>query len=82
MPARRFWMLERQIERIRAEEEIRSVQRGTMITPPQTTDQSRRIEEYVGRLTLEIGETARLRRNIHVAPEPGAKDKFLSLIGG
>lgn len=81
MPSRRFWMMERQIDRIRAEQEIRSVQMKGLINPPQSTDQARRIEEFIGRLTLEIGETARIRRNIYVAPEQGAKEKFLKLIG-
>lgn len=80
MPARRFWMMERQIDRIRAEQEIRQVQLFSTITPPQGKEHGTRVEEYVGRLTLEIGETSKLRRNILVAPEPAARDKFLKLI--
>ena len=82
MPARRFWMMTRQIDRIRAEAEIRSVQRECLISPPQTQDQLTKVNEYVGRLTLEIGETAKLRRSIMVAPEADAKDKFMKIMGG
>lgn len=80
MPSRRFWLMERQIDRIRAEQELRSLQMQGLYSQPTTNDQVRRVEDYVGRLTLEIGETARLRRNIFVAPEEGAKAKFAKLI--
>lgn len=72
--------MERQIDRIRAEQELRSLQIQGLYGELKTNDQARRVEDYVGRLTLEIGETARLRRNIFVAPEEGAKAKFEKLM--
>lgn len=80
MPSRRFWLMERQIDRIRAEQELRQMQIQGLHATLQTNDQARRVEDYIGRLTLEIGETARLRRNIFVAPEEGAKAKFEKLM--
>lgn len=71
--------MERQIDRIRAEQELRQMQIQGLHATLQTNDQARRVEDYIGRLTLEIGETARLRRNIFVAPEEGAKAKFAKL---
>lgn len=81
MPARRFWMMERQIDRIRAENDIRQIQMDVLTHPPESKDRLRAIEDHVGRLTLEIGEKLKLRRNILVAPEPGAAAKFLKLTG-
>lgn len=81
MPARRFWKMNEQIERIRAEQEIRELQRGLLLNPPQSQDGLRAIENHLSVLTLEIGETARLRRNIYVAPESSAKEKFLRIMG-
>lgn len=82
MPARRFWMLERQIDRIRAENDLRDLQAKILIHPAQSPEQFGRVEEYVGRLTLEIGERATLRRNVYVAPEQDARDKFARIMGG
>ncbi len=76
MPARRFWMMERQIERIRAEEDIRAVNLHSTITPPTSDITLKRLTDYVGRLTLEIGDKFVLRRNMMVAPEPDAAAKF------
>lgn len=81
MPARRFWKMNEQIERIRAEQEIREIQRNLLMHPPQSQDGLRAIENHLSVLTLEIGETARLRRNIYVAPESSAKEKFLRITG-
>lgn len=81
MPARRFWMMERQIGRIQAEQEIRSIQASTLTSPPQSKEALKQITEHIGRLTLEIGERVTVRRNIHVAPEPDAAAKFAHLIG-
>lgn len=81
MPARRFWMMERQIDRIRAENEIRLIGLNTLTSPPETKEQLRNIEDHIGRLTLEIGEKLTVRRNIFVTPEPGAAAKFLKLTG-
>jgi hypothetical protein len=82
MPARRFWMMERQIDRIRAENEIRNIQNGLLITPPQSNEHLKRVTERIEALTLEIGEKVTVRRNIIVAPEPGAAAKFAKLTGG
>lgn len=81
MPARRFWMMERQISRIQAENDIRTMTLHSTVTPPQSRESGQRVEEFIGRLTLEIGETAKLRREIFVAPEPSARQKFLKIIG-
>ncbi|UKL14927.1 hypothetical protein hairong_021 [Pseudomonas phage hairong] len=81
MPARRFWMMERQIDRIRAENEIRLISLNTLTSPPETKEQLQNIEAHIGRLTLEIGEKLKVRRNVIVAPEPGAAAKFLKLTG-
>lgn len=81
MPARRFWMMERQIDRIKAEQEIRLIQASSLTSPPQTKEALKQITEHIGRLTLEIGEKVTVRRSIHVAPEPDAAMKFAKLIG-
>lgn len=75
-------MMERQIARIQAELEIRSIQLSNLITPPQSKEALKAITEHVGRLTLEIGEKMTVRRSINVAPEPGAAEKFAKLTGG
>lgn len=81
MPARRFWKMNEQIDRIRAEQEIRELQRNLLTQPPTSQDGLRAIENHISVLTLEIGETARLRRNIFVAPESSAKAKFEKITG-
>lgn len=82
MPARRFWMMERQISRIQAEQDIRRIQTDILLTPPQSKEGLRLVEEHIGRLTLEIGEKVTVRRNIIVAPDPGAASQFAKLTGG
>lgn len=82
MPARRFWMMERQIDRIRSENDIRQVQLHGRLTPPQSQEQANAIQDYIGQLTLEIGEKATIRRSVVVAPEADAKHKFMRIIGG
>lgn len=82
MPARRFWMMERQIDRIRAENDIRLAQHGTIFASVESNAQLQRINDYIGRLTLEIGEKVTVRRNAIVAPEPDASAKFNRLTGG
>lgn len=82
MPARRFWMMERQIARIQAEQDIRTLQTNMLTNPPQSKDTLRMVEEHIGRLTLEIGEKVTVRRNIIVAPDPGARAQFAKLTGG
>jgi len=81
MPARRFWKMNEQIDRIRAEQEIRELRSRALFHPPTSEDQRRAVEQRIHTLTLEIGETARLRRNIYVAPEPSARAKFLKITG-
>ena len=75
-------MMERQIGRIQAELEIRSIQVANLTSPPQSKDGLKAITEHIGRLTLEIGEKMTVRRSINVAPEPGAAAKFAKLTGG
>lgn len=74
-------MMERQIDRIQAEQGIRSIQASVLISPPQSKENLKMINDYVGQLTLDIGEKVTVRRNIHVAPEPDAAEKFAKLIG-
>ena len=75
-------MMERQIARIQAEQDIRRVQTDLLTNPPQSKDSLKLIEEHIGRLTLEIGEKVTVRRNIIVAPDPGAASQFAKLTGG
>lgn len=82
MPSRRFWMMEKQIDRIRAENDIRTIHISGLTNPPQSKDQLQRIEGYISQLSLEIGEKVTVRRNVIVAPESGASAKFNKLIGG
>lgn len=75
-------MMDRQIGRIQAENEIRQVQNGMLVHPPQSKDHLQRVNDHIGRLTLEIGEKATIRRNSIVAPEAGASAKFQKILGG
>lgn len=81
MPSRRFWMMERQIDRIQAEQEIRSIQAAVMTSSISSKEQMKHIEDHIGHLTLQIGEKVTVRRNVIVAPEPGAAAKFNRIIG-
>lgn len=76
MPARRFWMMERQIDRIRAENDIRLAAHDTVFQKIDSNHQFQRVNEHIGRLTLEIGEKVTVRRNAIVAPDPDAAAKF------
>lgn len=58
------------------------MQTDILLTPPQSKDGLKLIEEHIGRLTLEIGEKVTVRRNIIVAPDPGAASQFAKLTGG
>lgn len=75
-------MMERQISRIQAENEIRQIQTNSLTSPPQSKEALNSIQEHIGRLTLEIGEKITVRRDIVVAPEPGAAAKFAKFTGG
>ncbi|UIS24585.1 hypothetical protein S21ZY_023 [Pseudomonas phage ZY21] len=75
-------MMERQISRIQAENEIRLIQTNMLTQTPQSKEQLQRVTDHVGRLTLEIGEKVTIRRNAIVAPEQNASAKFMKLIGG
>lgn len=76
MPARRFWMMERQIDRIRAEETLYQLGMHTAIRAPSSQNELQRLNDYIVKLTLEIGEKFTVRRNMMVAPEPDAAAKF------
>lgn len=75
-------MMERQISRIQAENEIRQIQTNCLSSPPQSKENLNAIQEHIGRLTLEIGEKVTVRRDIVVAPEPGVAAKFAKFTGG
>lgn len=82
MPARRFWMMERQIYRIEAEEDLRRLGHDTAIHPPTSSTSKQMLTDYIEKLTLQIGEKCTVRRNMIVAPEPDAAAKFLKITGG
>lgn len=75
-------MMEKQIARIQAENEIRLIQTNMLTQQPQSKEQLQRVTEHIGRLTLDIGEKVTVRRNAIVAPEPGASAKFSKLMSG
>lgn len=75
-------MMDRQIGRIQAENEIRQIQTNMLTQQPQSKEQLQRVTEHIGRLTLDIGEKVTIRRNAIVAPEPSASAKFMKLTGG
>lgn len=74
MPARRFWSMEAQINRIRAEQDLRTANINAAQNPTQ-------IETLINYLTAELGETHKVQHCAIVAPEPGAREKFLRAMG-
>lgn len=74
MPARRFWVMEMQMSRIIATEGLQYVYNSLATTSPENL--KKRTEE----LTLEIGETAAVRRKGVVAREEGAMEKLKNLM--
>lgn len=75
MPVRRFWSMERNIARIMAENDIRHIQVN------QAQNSQDNYDTIIKRLTKEIGDTAKLKYNKIVKPEPEAKDKLQLLMG-
>lgn len=75
MPARRFWTLERQINRIRAESDLRQI---STMSANNSADNHTQVRD---RLVLELGDTAQFKRNLIVKRDPDAKAKFARVMG-
>lgn len=73
MPAYLFWAMEGQITRLKAENDIRQ------INVQQSTLTANAMSATMERLSLELGETSKIKRSWIVKPERGAKDKMKSL---
>lgn len=76
MPSRRFWCLEKQINRIMAQEDLRQ------LNIHRATSNKEAMEEVVERLSMEIGDTARVEINPFVKPEPGVAEKLRQAMQG
>lgn len=74
MPSRRFWSMERQINRIRAETDLRGINVGQALT---TNDA---FKTTTDRLILELGETTQVQRSIRVKGDPDRKSKFAKVM--
>lgn len=75
MPARMFWCMERNISRIRAEEDMRMLR---ALNGAQSKEATKQAYED---LAAEVGETCQIRRPKIVKPEPNVKEKFKRLMG-
>lgn len=74
MPSRRFWFMEKQISRIRAESDLRSINVAQAVN---TTDA---FESATERLVLDLGETTQVQRAIRVKGDPDRKAKFAKVM--
>lgn len=75
MPSRRFWALERQINRIRAEGDLRQISVSAALN---TNEGARSTTE---RLVLELGETTQIERNLIVKGDRDRNAKFARVMG-
>lgn len=75
MPARRFWGMEAQIDRIRSEQDLRLVNIHT------GTQTAKGAEETVNRLVLELGDKIQIERPTIVAPDKDAGEKLRKFMG-
>lgn len=66
--------MENQLGRIRAESEMRQVEVSTGINSEEG------LKNLQKRLTMEIGETCKVKRDMVVAPDSDAKAKFEALM--
>lgn len=75
MPSYRFWSMSNQIDRIRAERDLRelNIHRGA--------SSSDELKEVMNRLTIELGDRCKIQHSQIVKAEPNAKNKFLSVMG-
>jgi len=74
MPTRRFWAMENQIQRIQAGDDLRMVNVGIAAA----SDEARK--EITERLSLEIGEPFKMKREKIVKPEASAAARMNALI--
>lgn len=75
MPARRFWSMERQINRIQAATDLRQINLEVAVTGKEA------LEAATERLVLELGETTKVKRSVIVKGEPGRKAKIAKVMG-
>lgn len=75
MPCYRFWSMSYQIDRLRAEKDLRE------INVHRATSSGEELKEVTKQLTIELGEKCRVERSQIVKAEPNAKDKFLAVMG-
>lgn len=75
MPTRRFWCLEGQINRLLSEKDLR------FINANRATGSAEQMGEVIERLTLEIGETYKIKRESIVQASTADKAKLKSLFG-
>lgn len=74
MPARRFWAMERSINRIQAERDLRAINVAIAAA------NKKGLEQITQQLAQEIGETCEVVRSQFVKPESGVSEKFASLM--
>lgn len=74
MPSRRFWSMERQITRIKAEGDLR------LINVNQAHGNKEALDRASERLILELGETTQVKRQLIVKGESGRKAKFAKVM--
>lgn len=75
MSAKRFWLMNNQIYRIEATQDLRTLQ---LLVGANSEDGYKNATEN---LTAMIGERYRVKRNRFVAPEDGHAAKLKSLMG-
>jgi len=76
MPSRRFWSMERQIARIRAESDLRGINVGVALTNQDALEKTTNI------LVLELGDTAEIKRSLIVKGDEDRKMKFAKMMTG
>lgn len=75
MPCRRFWLMERNITRIQAHCDLRSMRVAASTV---NSEQNTKLRDL---LLGEQGQVYRFDRTADVAPEPGAISRLKSLAG-
>jgi hypothetical protein len=74
MPAKRFWAMERQIGRIKAEENLRA------LAFEGAKNDKDSLKRFTDALIKELGETYEMERDAVVKPEPNVKEKFRKIM--
>jgi hypothetical protein len=74
MPAKRFWAMERQIGRIKAEKDLRE-----LAFEGAKNDQDA-LKRFTDTLVQELGETYEIERDAVVKPERNVKEKFRKIM--